>query len=125
MSSSEEGGNAMYAAVDTSKKKNNRGPSMEKETEEVPAENRAVYSVVDKKRKKENSGNRNETPMEPMGHAIAKSNEPVAAVAAGGYNRGDNKRMLPMPVKWSTCSYSSCVWSSGAIVLCCVEFGHC
>ena len=46
MSSSEEGGNAMYAAVDMSKKKKNRGSSVEKETEkEVPAENLAVYSV--------------------------------------------------------------------------------
>ena len=85
----------------------------------MPAENLAVYSVVDKKRKKENSGNRNETPMEPMGHAIAKSNETVAAVAAGGYNRGGNKRMLPVPVQWKVVLLAAIAVVFGALVLVC------
>ena len=104
MSSSEEGGNALY---DMSKKKKNRGPSVEKETEEVPAENLPVYSVVDKKRKKENSGNQNE------------SNETAAVVAACGYNSVDNKRMLPVPVKSKVVLLAAIAFVFGALVLLC------
>ena len=116
MSSSKEGGNSMSAVVDMSKKKKNRGPSAEKETEEVPAEN-LPYSVVDKKKKKENSGNQNETPMEPMGDAI--SNETAAAVATGGYNRFDNKCMSPVPVKSKVVLLAAIAFVFGALVFLC------
>ena len=54
-----------------------------------------------------------------MGDAIAKSNETVAAVAAGGYNRGDNKRMSPVPVQWKVALLAAIAVVFGALVLVC------